>query len=400
MAIVSVATWALLAVTWRLWVPNVSPFPRVPLFAIGGRIPDWLELVCLGAMLVACLSWCCFTTNSVRRILYLVFTLAGVMLIVANQHRAQAWLYQFLQLSFFASLLPAAALVRFARWQLISIYVFSAWSKLDYTFVHSLGQQFIDVLLSPWAAWMPELSQSMRIGMALAFPIGELLIGLALIGKRSGLVAAWFGIFLHVLLLTILGPWGLGHHWGVLTWNLAFIAMMVVLFLRPQTNSDSPALPKTTQPMRSMGTYLGVAILALPLLEPAGLLDHWPAWQLYAPRNSRAALQLVNVPDERAAELPASLQAFVEADQGSPYRYVDLDAWSLQELNAPIYPQDRFQLGVALGFLAKADLASSAVITLESPAARWTGKRKRTRLHGQAEFLEAAAGFRLQALPE
>jgi hypothetical protein len=346
--------------------------------------------VLLSAMLVGSWGLLAFPSKRFRGIAPLLFLLGSIGLMLSNQHRIQPWLFQLSTLCFMSVLLLPQAWMRFARWHMVSIYLFSAWSKLDYTFLHSLGQQFIDVLLAPLGPldWSIETRQY----LALAFPLAELFVGIGLCWSgRTRRPAAIAAICLHVMLLGILGPWGLNHHLGVLVWNMQFIAMLLVLcfFDREPVVCDEPTAP--------WKRYLSWAILLLPLLETVGLLDHWPAWQLYAPRNSRVALHIVGT--ESIEHLPTPVRKYITGDENSLYRYVDLDAWSLDCLKVPIYPQDRFQVGVAMDFLQRSGLQRGAKVTIESTAARWSGRRQHVVLRGEAEINNARKQFRLNAVP-
>ena len=52
-----------------------------------------------------------------------------------------------------------------------------------------------------------------------------------------------------------------------------------------------------------------------------------------------------------------------------------IDAWSLDALGVPIYPQDRFQLGVAEAAIASQHLGGDFRIVMQSTADRRTGER-------------------------
>ena len=384
----------LIAGTWRLWLPasdsvTSSQFPRVPVLDALRHVPQEVDYVFLCLTLVGSWGMVSLFGRRFYRLSPTMFSVGAIGLMLWNQHRIQPWLYQMAMLSLVCSFVCSRTWLAFARWQLISVYAFSAWSKIDYTFVHTLGQQFLDSLVSPIP--VDDLNGPTRAGLAIAFPIAEFVIAAGLCWPRTRKWAAIAGIVQHILLMKVLGPWGLNHHVGVLLWNAFFIAMLAVLFFGP---SITLRLAET----RAAWKWWLVAVLLLPLLEPAGIVDHWPAWQLYAPRNSRASLQILAT-EENVENIPQTLQKYLLGQQNELYRRVDLDAWSLESLGVPIYPQDRFQLGVALGFLERANLISSAKITVESPANRWSGRRSHTILRSSESFEDRARSYRLNALP-
>ncbi|MEC8162907.1 MAG: hypothetical protein VX111_17305, partial [Planctomycetota bacterium] len=82
-----------------------------------------------------------------------------------------------------------------------------------------------------------------------------------------------------------------------------------------------------------------------------------------------------------------------------PWCEFDLAQWSLTELGVPIYPQDRFQAGVALALARRLDNERGIRITWEGPSDRWTGERATEQWLGR-QALELAVGrFRVNAEP-
>ena len=51
-----------------------------------------------------------------------------------------------------------------------------------------------------------------------------------------------------------------------------------------------------------------------------------------------------------------------------------MDRWSLESLGVPIYPQDRFQVGVAMAVMRQSR-TQAFVVTVQSMSDRFTGKR-------------------------
>jgi hypothetical protein len=130
-----------------------------------------------------------------------------------------------------------------------------------------------------------------------------------------------------------------------------------------------------------------------PLLEPIGWCDHWLAWGLYAPRNSRTDLFIHDV---AVAALPANLQPFLEADNDTDWRQLYLDRWSLAARDVPIYPQARVQLGVAEAVIRRYDLRAFQVVLL-GPARRLTGAREHDTLRIKSDVERASHAYFLNS---
>ena len=107
-------------------------------------VPAWIDIIVVAALLV---SLSLLIPRRERLPGFAVFLILACVLAGLNQHRLQPW---FLQLILFAALklVNSERFVRNARLLLVSVYVFSAISKFDYVFVHTLGQQFTDATLA------------------------------------------------------------------------------------------------------------------------------------------------------------------------------------------------------------------------------------------------------------
>jgi hypothetical protein len=101
------------------------------------------------------------------------------------------------------------------------------------------------------------------------------------------------------------------------------------------------------------------------------------------------------------ADLPPALASFIETpqDPSDPWLTVRLDRWALSTLGAPIYPQARVQLGVALAVADAAGLAERARIIRFGRADRWTGEREHTIFQGTAQAQAAAGEYLLNTQP-
>lgn len=418
---------ALLGTTWRLWTPQTR-FPQIPLFDWVSALPagiDWLTFL---TMLITAASLLLFSVLPLclkiadrepganwQRSCGLLFLSAYAVSVLFDQHRLQPWTYQYALGFLLLTCLQPPRAIRLLRLFVISIYLYSAFSKCDASFVQTLGRQLAEGLFSALgistAFWSPE-----TLGwIAATFPVGELLVAGGLFFRRTRKVALVAAIGMHVCLMLAIGPWGLNHYRGVLIWNIYFIIQDLLLFTvnptldRPRTAKDSDQLlQESLAPQRVSGfervplLLVWLAIVA-PLFEPTGYFDHWPAWGLYASRHDRVVLLV----DEQArAELPASLQPFVDGPQPlSNWCRVRVERWSLAELGAPLYPQARFQLGVAIAVgrmleqAPETDAAPRVKILFEGAAGRWTGKRKVSEYTGLNEMEALGSRFWLNTSP-
>ena len=290
---------------------------------------------------------------------------------------------------------------------MVSIYFYSALGKLDFEFLHSVGLQMLGVLFRLLGQDARAVPSWIQIAMVAGFPCIELLVAIGLARKKSRRVAGFLAIGLHLTLIVVLGPLGLGHRPGVLIWNALFAVQAYYLFVVPcvalQDNSilkqsNAPNLGNwRTRPMEWVcTTMIALVMIALvvvmPMTERFGLWDHWPSWALYAPHSSRVQ---VDVSAGVISRLPRELVALMEkpndeADTDQDWVRVPIDAWSLKTLNAPIYPQSRFQLGVARRIAEEVDAEFQVRVKILGIANRFTGFRQWKTLGTSLEIAEAS----------
>ena len=149
---------------------------------------------------------------------------------------------------------------------------------------------------------------------------------------------------------------------------------------------------------------LAVVVMTAPLLERFGYWDHWPSWALYAPHSSRVELYVAR---PLLAKLPEELQELVagellaqkrvdlkQADESTAlWIRVPLAQWSLHALQTPVYPQSRFELGVARDLAQRVDSRFGIQVILLGTADRFSGQRSSWEFTGTLEIDQAALRF-------
>ncbi len=359
----------LIAFTWKLWLPGFTQFPRVPIFLsldssslIGIH---YLATTVLNAALLALVIG-----RSHYRWFAGIAGAAFAILFFCNQHCLQPWAWQAFIIATLLACMPMEEAKRWIRRVLISIYLYSAIGKFDFQFANTLGIEFLDVMLSS-IDQSETMSASLKARLALLFPLGELLVGVGLLFRRTQWIAAWSAIGLHLILIVILSPLGLGHRWPVVLWNAMSILFVAWLFLprlrEVETSRISPPI------WQRFGVWFAIVILAGPVLRPVQLWDHWLAWGLYSPSNSRVE---VFIADTARARLSDSLDRYFEAsdDQFGTSQFA-MDRWSLHDVGAPIYPQARFQRAAAFKWLSQEKLLETARVVQFSHSHPLTGER-------------------------
>lgn len=137
-----------------------------------------------------------------------------------------------------------------------------------------------------------------------------------------------------------------------------------------------------------MSIVLALA-LGLPGLERLGFVDRWPAWAVYSARGERVTVTLSELGQGR---LPKSATRVLAGGE------LPLDRWSLEALDAPIYPQLRFQLAVVEWLRRRCGDDSIVEVTLQTSttSAKMPLVTERLTLD---EWQQRRASFWLNSLP-
>lgn len=415
---------ALLAATWKLWTPRIDPplpaidFPAVPML----RIPQTVASLIDPLALVAVLAGLTALAIGVKPRLPGGSGLAGAMwrregqwaapligvgltaMMILNQHRIQAWAYQgWLYCWVFAAMGNATRCRRGLLLLTSTLYLYSAVGKFDQQFLRTVGPAFA-ARLFPGTAAAPQSDGTAADWGAtvLMLPAIELLIGALILIPRTRCWAGWGAVAMHSLLVVSLGPWGLKQSSGVILWNLMLAWQAFWLLVRHRCVA-SASQPVDDRPsgagdrcLRRMAEAVLVGAMILPLGERLprgatyGCWDHWPSWALYSPHTSRTDIEV-----HRSALplLPPSARSVARAIEGeSGWLEIPLDRWSLAEFAAPVYPQARFQLGVASALsLGLPDDAIRAKV--RSSADRLSGRRNETWLGSGTAIRQATQAY-------
>ena len=391
---------ALIWGTWRLWFP-ATDFPQVPLIA-----PAWTLPVAWQTPLAIVLVGSLFATVFQRKLQYLrwllLFEIALLsLLVLANQHRLQPWVYHFLLSAWAVAMLDGRRLQFWLRALLISIYFYSAISKFDLRFAQTTGAMFITSLVRLFSE--QAIAPHRIAALAWLLPLGELAVAVLLffrITRRLGVACA---IVLHLMLLLILGPWGLQQRPGVLIWNIGCLLQVGWLFRHSVAaapgQAETATSPGAHQRRHIWSSCPLLAALLWPCLEPAGLCDSWLAWGLYS---TRAARTEVFVASEVVKDLPETLQNHCRwVGDDRIWARIAKSNWSLETLRVPLYPHERFDLAIDLAMIDQLPPNRRWFrIQRSGRPNRWTGEVEVTTIQDERQLREQVKrGFFWNATP-
>lgn len=385
----------LFATTWRLWTPQ-SLYPQVPVFESMVNAPGFIDWVAF-VLIVASLIWIAITpkvSGAWSRWPIVVFASSLLVSFLLDQHRLQPWAWHWFVFAGVLVMARRGDAMRWFRWIVVSIYIYSAISKLDYQFTHSVGLQIVQAMAGLAGVSLAEHSPDLLSRFVLLLPLTELVIGIGLAFVATRRLCGWLAILLHVGLLLALGPLGLNHQSPVLIWNAFFIFQAYWLFVQREQREYAVQINL----MRGWpAAAFALAVILFPITCSFGGCDHWLAWELYAPRSSRVKIEL---PGTAVEQLPYPARNYTMKSPKLPgVVELDLSEWSLSELGVPVYPQSRFQLGVARAVRNQMSNDRLLRVTIKSRSDRRTGQRVNELLRGNREFEEQASKFWLNSTP-
>jgi len=378
----------MIGLSWPLWIDGPD-FPRVPFLRGTPELPVWVSWVVLagiaGSLSLATLGmawrW--------------MIGMAGSLLafsILQDQNRLQPWAYQFLVIGLMMACLSRSRSLRLARWYVIGLYAYSGLSKLDASFCRGLGPTFLSAALGRFGIDPGSWSSSNRALACLMMPACEIGLACLLIFRSTRLIGLVGAVAQHFTLIWILGPWNLGHSTIVLVWNLALIIEDVLIFGQSKIPDDGKGDSWLGGPAR----WIFQVVMILPIFERFGYCDAWPAHALYASHAERSDIFLA---EEDLDHDPLSIHRHLAPPGLTPWRRLDLTAWSREVRGTPLYPSNRVGLAIAL-FLEARSRGSQPVRIVEwGRAGFWNGSRDRQERVGLASIRRGQDRFWLNAFP-
>ena len=413
--------------TWRLWFPDGGDgaFPVIPFFGWMTGFPLLLDWILSGALLTVLaadaleaflllrgaevpseMRWLCPAWRGI--------VITGIALILLDQQRLQPWMYHLLLLTPILALRPhdrgdEPDERNWLDWSPLSlvmlltgsIYCWSAISKLDVSFAQEHGRVFVDAIVEVIGLSTRFWTPTEKTCAAFALPTAELLIGIAVLVPWTRRLGLFLSFGMHGMLILALGPWGMDQRLGVLLWNLMFIAQNILIVRRlkrrpalaPEIQSDSVVrdTPDDFEGSARWRTIVTAVILlasAAPILRLCGRFDNWPSWAVYAASNRRVIIRVISV---SSIKLPWRVRRHLDksAFRGRPW--LRIDQWALTEFDAPIYPQDRFQIAVARALSRRYSMGLEVRVIEE--ANRFTGERQYQSFASGKGLGELADGF-------
>jgi len=352
--------------SWKLWLPDRS-YPLVPVW-------DGLPAVSAGvgqAWLVALLALLVTAPLLSRPGLALGLYLVGIVALgMWDQSRWQPWAYQYTAMLACLWAVPwgdptkperRRSALNACRVLLAGMYLWSGLQKFNVSFASEVFPWLIEPVV-------PEEARAFARHGALLPPVIEAALGVGLLVPAFRPLAVLGVLGMHAGVLYVLGPWG--HDWNsvVWPWNGAMMAFVLILFVR----TPAVTLPALLWPGRSL-VHWGALVLfgVMPAFNFVGWWDSYLSAALYSGNTVKAHVVLSPAAYE---SLPPEVQPFALAYFDGTY-VLDFGAWSMAELNVPVYPAERVFHGLFRELRARAPDGTADLVVRPPP--HWlTGERE------------------------
>jgi hypothetical protein len=236
------------------------------------------------------------------------------------------------------NLFPVEIALPACRLALSLVYLWTGIQKLNGTFFTAIPAWFVQ----PAIGWgLPHfIVAGLRAAVALT-PFLEIFIATGIWFPKLRWLAIAIAAILHGAALLFLGPLGHNVNLVVWPWNIAMVALLLVLF----GTKESAALSQTFRELRrSWGGALLVGLYALlPILSFFGWWDSYFSFSLYSANLSRADFYVTQSFRDR---LPARLRKYVDPvenfDPSFQLPYVfEHPRWAAAQLGVPQLPEPR-----------------------------------------------------------
>ncbi len=352
-----------MSVSGKLWLPVARDFPIIPVFHFLDPLPVWIHYILNGlAFSLLVLA----TSHKFRQQAIIRFFLALILCsLLLDQLRLQPWVFYYSMMLLAFTIYPVnkeKKTLNLIRITMILIYIWSGIQKINTSFIHETVPWLIAPLLTIPETFPKELF--------LLFAVLEIALGSALAFPKTRKTAVLGSIFMHALILFLLGPPGHNFNEVIWPWNLSFIILLLLLFWNEYDLTFQSLFGNIGTPAK--GTYL-LIFGVLPGLSIPGLWPKSLSSALYSGNKIRAELF---ISDEFKKTLPTSVQEKVEPTENR----IRLNNWVMEELKVAVYPSDRFAKRTFRKLCEESTDPHLIIMVIESEPHPLTGVRDQTTL--------------------
>ncbi|MFP6875180.1 MAG: hypothetical protein VCA55_16905, partial [Verrucomicrobiales bacterium] len=235
------------------------------------------------------------------------------------------------------------------RWISIATYLWSGLHKCNHGFAQFYGIWVTKNFLMQSPAPLRPLIAS---GYWIAGPL-EILIGILFLLPASRRLAVVLACTMHLAILLLLGPIFDGDNLVILPWNVAMIALAIVLFWNFKAGLGTP-LPGKRETV--LAWAVGLLVFLMPMLS---IMRAWPlyfSFHLYSGQEQR--MQLVLTPAGVAKLDTDHRKQLQPSPVSGELQVIDYLSWSLDTMGVPIVDESRVLLAISKELAGKFSLTA------------------------------------------
>ena len=318
------------AISWKVWLAD-RLFPVVPPFNFL-FVPSAIHLV---LFIFSILTLFALLIFPVKRILQVSVILIEVLSCSLDQNRWQPWEYQYIFIILaliinYKSEKNALSVIAFI---FVSTYFFSGVGKMNPVFSQSVMHKMM--LLGIFHPGNSILYNGAIFHAGYFSGTIEILLSLGLLFQRTKKIAALFLIIMHLVILAILGPFGMDYNEIIWPLNIMMIIILYLLFTRNAPVSISfPAIKQGWNKL--IIVFFGI----LPVLNFFGYWDFFLSASLFSSRPPDMYICIHHPGTSEVLQpFPAGYKNKFLCDSTSTL--LDVREWSFREMQVPPYPEIR-----------------------------------------------------------
>lgn len=214
---------------YKTWIAD-RLYPVIPAFGFFKYIPNYLHIILFIISLILLLI-ILFTKK--RLALLISFFVIELFSCLLDTVRWQPWEYMYLSafLVFIINFHRPKNVIVLMHLFLVSMYFFSGLHKLNRSFLSSVWMNTI--LVDFFGFSLETILKYKLFFIGLIIPFCEILLAGLLVFSKNKRRISYFLILIHLSILIILGPFGLGYNSIVWFWNLALIFVLLITYQKP-----------------------------------------------------------------------------------------------------------------------------------------------------------------------
>ncbi len=262
-----------------------------------------------------------------------------LLFLLQDQNRLQPWVYIYililLPFCFFHFLKTSEKnLIAPIKIIFITMYFWSGIQKANSNFING---GFAQILVNLFKIQDPQTIKNL-LPLGYVIPMIEILIAISLVSKKLRHLGVFLAIITHIFILIYVSPIGINNNFIIYPWNVAMILLVITLFYKDDADFIFLDINhiKTTFFNSAYVLFLGL----LPILNFWGQWDDYLSFSLYS---EKSKIFYIAISDKYIGQFDHKFDDyFLKLDdniQGG--KVINVNKWSMKELNVPIYPEIR-----------------------------------------------------------